>query len=867
MKPIYCLPAVLTAAALAGHMTARAADETPQRPNVILLVADDLGYGDLECYGAKNIETPNVNRLANEGIRFTQVHCTASTSTPSRYSLLTGEYAWRRSDTGVVPGDAAQVIKSDQYTMADMFHDAGYFTGAIGKWHLGLGDVAGKQNWNGVLSGTPRDLGFDYHYIQAATADRVPCVYLEQDTIANYDPSAPISVSYSANFPGEPTGVDHRDELLLDWTHGHNNSIINGISRIGFMKGGGTALWKDENIADSIADHTRRFVLEHAQEPFFLYLCTNDVHVPRWPHERFRGKNPMGLRGDAIASFDWTVGKVMDALEEAGIADNTLIIVTSDNGPILDDGYADQAVELLNGHSPTAGYRGDKYSGFEGGTMAPFIVRWPARVKPQAEPNPTLMSHIDLFGSFGALIGATIPKGAAPDSGDMIAQILGESMEHRPWVSELSQNRTICIRTPEWKFIGKTNRTGALSWAAIGWQGAVDTGDRTVDQLYDMVNDPHETTNVAAQRPEIVADMLKVYEAATYTPFDEPLASTADEEHWYTLCTPNRSNYTLSLTKTGLYGVSPDEATFARCQWKFTKREDGTYNFINRSTGQYINPGSVTGTSQQLKVSDTEPAKGWRFDYGTASGTVIITTEDKSVQLNQTTSANNYKIYNWGGGNRDDAGCQFRFTEFEGEPEEEIAIPTKYAEPLAGTADAPRYYVIRNARANQLLRCEDSGLMTGVSTKALNSRLVWRLDDRGDGTFDIVCLFNNRYITPYRLNGTGNKLTSSFEQPAQGWTITSVGASKYIIVCGTEQLNQGDESNGYNILSWGDGTNTSNTGCRFSFSEVTDLTSRLGVTLPEADATAREGIYDLFGRRVSNPSHGIYIVNGRKVIL
>ncbi len=481
-----------------------------KRPNVILLIADDLGYGDLECYGAKNIETPNVNRLAGQGIRFTNCHATAATSTPSRYGLLTGEYAWRRPDTDVAAGNAASIIKPEQYTIADMFHDAGYYTGAIGKWHLGVGETTGEQDWNGRLNHTPRDLGFDYHYIQAATADRVPCVYLEQDTVANYDPTAPISVSYKKNFEGEPTGASHPELLKLMYSHGHNQSIVDGISRIGYMKGGGKALWKDENIADSIVGHSIRFINEHKDEPFFLYLATNDVHVPRWPHERFRGKNSMGLRGDAIAQFDWTVGEVMKAVEEAGIADNTLIILSSDNGPVVDDGYADRAEELLNGHSPTGGLRGFKYSGYEGGTMVPLIVRWPGRVQPAAKTNGTLISHIDIFASLAALVGAQLPEGAATDSENRLGQILGESKKHRPWVSELSSTRVICVRNNKWKYIPANNKIQMINWGP-----KIETGNQPVDQLFNMIDDPNETTNVAESHPQVLQMMKKIHQKAS----------------------------------------------------------------------------------------------------------------------------------------------------------------------------------------------------------------------------------------------------------------------------------------------------------------------------------------------------------------
>ena len=420
-----------------------------EQPNVIIILADDLGYGDLECYGAKNVQTPNVNRLAGEGIRFTNAHTIAATSTPSRYSLLTGEYAWRRPDTDVAAGNAGMIIRPEQYTMADMFKNAGYTTCAIGKWHLGLGDKTGQQDWNAPLPAALGDLGFDYHYIMAATADRVPCVFIENGKVANYDPSAPIEVSYKQNFPGEPTGADH-SELLYNQkpSHGHDMSIVNGISRIGFMKGGGKALWKDENIADSITTHAIDFIKQHKDEPFFMYFATNDVHVPRFPHDRFRGKNPMGLRGDAIAQFDWTVGQLMETLDQLGLTENTLIILSSDNGPVVDDGYKDKAEELLNGHTPSGPWRGNKYSAFEGGTAVPVIVRWPQKIKKTGDSD-VLMSQIDWLASLGALINARLPKGSAPDSYDRLGNLIGTDKTDRPWIVEQSMNHTLSVRTKD----------------------------------------------------------------------------------------------------------------------------------------------------------------------------------------------------------------------------------------------------------------------------------------------------------------------------------------------------------------------------------------------------------------------------------
>lgn len=196
-----------------------------QKPNVILIVADDLGYGDMSCYGAKSVFTPYVDSLAASGLRFTDAHSVAATSTPSRYSLFTGQYSWRRSDTGIATGDASMVIRPEQQTVADIFKSAGYTTGAIGKWHLGLGDKAGTQDWNGVITPGPQDLGFDYSYLMAATGDRVPCVWIENQSVANYDTSAPIYVSYKEPFVGEPLGKDH-PELLTKLKPYPNHVII-----------------------------------------------------------------------------------------------------------------------------------------------------------------------------------------------------------------------------------------------------------------------------------------------------------------------------------------------------------------------------------------------------------------------------------------------------------------------------------------------------------------------------------------------------------------------------------------------------------------------------------------------------------------
>ena len=472
-------------------------------PNVILIYADDLGYGDLECFGAKNVKTPNVNRMAENGLKLTNVHAVAATSTPSRYSLLTGEYAWRRPDTDVAAGNAGMIIRPEQYTLADVFQHAGYATGAFGKWHLGLGDKTGEQDWNAPLPAALGDLGFDYHYIMAATADRTPCVFIENGKVDNYDPEHPIYVSYKKNFDGEPTGKSNPELLYnLKSSHGHNMAIVNGIGRIGYMKGGGKALWKDENIADSITSYAVDFIKKHQDEPFFMYFATNDVHVPRFPHPRFRGKSSMGLRGDAIVQFDWSVGQIMQTLKELGLDENTLIILSSDNGPVVDDGYEDQAEELLNGHSPAGPYRGNKYSAFEGGTMVPAIVHWPKRIQ-KGQESDALMSQIDWMASLAELVGARLPQGSAPDSYSCLPALLGEKKD-RPWVLELSSGRVLSVRTRDWKYIEPSDRGPMITWGP-----KIETGNLPTPQLYNMAQ-PYEKENVAEQHPTVVYDFQNI---------------------------------------------------------------------------------------------------------------------------------------------------------------------------------------------------------------------------------------------------------------------------------------------------------------------------------------------------------------------
>ena len=483
---------------------AKEPEQPVQKPNVILIVGDDLGYGDLSCYGATRVQTPHVDAIAAAGTRFTNAHSTASTSTPSRYGLLTGEYPWRRSNTNILPGNAGMLIPPERFTIADMFHSAGYYTGAFGKWHLGLGSTTGAQDWNNGLDQDASDIGFDYHYLMAATSDRVPCVYIENGHIDNYDPSAPITVSYGTPIAGEPTGTKNPELMTkLKPSHGHADAIVNGIGRIGFMKGGGKALWQDETIADSIAFHAVNFIKNHKDEPFFMYFCTNDPHVPRYPHERYRGKNPMGLRGEALMQFDETVGQLTDCLKELGLLENTMIIVTSDNGAVLDDGYQDQAVQLLGDHKPWGPFRGGKYSAFSAGSTIPFIVSWPGHV-PEGKVTDALYSHIDNIASLASLVGGTITANGAPDSRNRLDVLMGLNDDGAPYAAMMSNNRCVQLQIGDWRYIEPSSGTALMTEVNI------ETGYLGVPQLYDLSVSKYESNNVAMTEPMVAARMRSI---------------------------------------------------------------------------------------------------------------------------------------------------------------------------------------------------------------------------------------------------------------------------------------------------------------------------------------------------------------------
>jgi arylsulfatase A-like enzyme len=401
----------------------------------------------------------------------------------------------------VARGNASAIIEPGTTTIASVLQGAGYTTGVVGKWHLGLGPASGVD-WNGEIMNGPMDIGFNYNYILPATGDRVPCVFVENRRIVGLEASDPVTVDYDKQIPGMPTGKDNPELLKMVPSHGHDMTIVNGISRIGWMSGGKNALWVDENIADTLTAKAVKFIEKNKEHPFFLYFATHDIHVPRVPHPRFAGKSGMGPRGDAILEFDWSVGEIIRTVDRLNLTDNTLIIVTSDNGPVVDDGYKDQAVELLGNHKPAGPLRGGKYSSFDGGTKVIFIASWKGRIQPGR--TNALFSQVDLLASFSELGGQNIPSGQCRDSNSNLNALLGKGPSSRNWLVEHAVNGRLSIIKDDWKYIEPG--PGEKLYAHVN----IESGNDTMPQLYNIKTDVGEKFNVSKDNPLIVNELTEL---------------------------------------------------------------------------------------------------------------------------------------------------------------------------------------------------------------------------------------------------------------------------------------------------------------------------------------------------------------------
>ena len=475
-----------------------------EKPNIIVIMADDMGYGDLSCYGTESFKTPHIDQLAAEGQRFTSGYCSASTCTPTRYSFLTGSYAFRRKGTGIAAPTAPAIIQPGTETIASLLGKAGYKTAVIGKWHLGLGGPNGPD-WNGDLKPGPREIGFDFNFLLPTTNDRVPQVYVKNHRVLNLDPKDPLWVGRKKPSPDHPTGITHRDTLKMDWSHGHNATIHNGISRIGFYTGGHAARFRDEDLADEWVKQSNQWIEANKDNPFFLFFSSHDLHVPRIPHERFQGATKLGYRADSIVQLDWCVGELMKTLDRLKLAENTLVVFCSDNGPVMDDGYADDALEKLGSHRAAGPFSGGKYSVLEGGTRTPFITRWKGRIKPGVSDE--LVCTIDMAASFAAMAGARLPKDACVDSFNVIDALLGKKgAKGRDHLIQQDNGRgnNYGLRVGDWKLQRHDSKRARN--VVVEQQLANTQVPRY--QLFNLAKDPAEKKNVIDAHPDVAEKLI-----------------------------------------------------------------------------------------------------------------------------------------------------------------------------------------------------------------------------------------------------------------------------------------------------------------------------------------------------------------------
>jgi arylsulfatase A-like enzyme len=478
---------------------------TTERPNILFILADDIGYADLSCLGAKHARTPALDRLAAEGVYFSNAHSPASTCTPTRRALLTGTYSWRqKAGSAIAPGDSALSIPVGTATTPSILRQAGYRTGAVGKWHLGLGPEGGPD-WNGDIKPGPLEIGFDWAFFMPATGDRVPTVYIENRRVVGLDPRDPIRVSYREKVGSDPTGRENPELLKLKHTHGHDFTIVNGVGRIGWMSGGQAARWKDEDMADTFTKKGIEFIEKNAGQPFFLYFASHNIHVPRVPHPRHQGTSPSGTRGDAIQELDASVAQLLATLDRLKLTERTLVIFTSDNGGVMDDGYEDVGKFDYHPNAPLKGY---KASIWEGGHRVPFLARWPGKIKPGPTSN-ALIAHTDMATTFAALTGASIPAGNCLDSYNALPSLLGQKTTApvRPhFVAHVGGiEGPFSLQSGEWKYTEVTppvrEPDTRLTSKAGQEKSKTKAGGARQPGLYNLAKDLGEENNLAAKEP------------------------------------------------------------------------------------------------------------------------------------------------------------------------------------------------------------------------------------------------------------------------------------------------------------------------------------------------------------------------------
>jgi arylsulfatase A-like enzyme len=450
--------------------------ETPRPPNIVFIVADDLGYGDPGCYNKESkIPTPNIDRLATQGMRFTDAHTPSSVCTPTRYGILTGRYCWRTSlKSGVLYGYDPLLIERDRMTVASLLKQKGYATACIGKWHLGLGNDR-KTDYSKPLKPGPNAVGFEYFFGIPASLDMVPYVFVENESVVEA-PTATVEASKHQRQGGQ-----------------------------GFWRGGPAAPgFKHVDVLPKLTDKALAFIARQTPEkPFFLYFPLNAPHDPWVPTKEFRGKSRAGDYGDFVVQLDDVVGRVMKTLDDAKLADNTLLIVTSDNGAHWPP---DDIVKWQ--HRANDGLRGQKADIWDGGHRVPFLVRWPGKV-PAGSTSKELICLTDLLATVAALTGADLPADAGEDSFDISPIFLGRKLArpiHEAIVHH-SIDGTFGMRQGPWKL--------AFGLGSHGFSTPANVKPRegeALGQLYNLDDDPVEKNNLWLTKPDEVARLTALLE-------------------------------------------------------------------------------------------------------------------------------------------------------------------------------------------------------------------------------------------------------------------------------------------------------------------------------------------------------------------
>lgn len=476
MKNLFFLGLLLLAVACSQNKSKN------ELPNIVIILADDLGYGDPTCYNPNSkIPTPNIDKLASEGLRFTDAHSASAVCTPTRYSILTGRYCWRsRLKKWVLWQWDDPLIESERLTLPAMLKQKGYQTAAIGKWHLGwewpANDTSSvkKQNgenidYNKTITGGPLAYGFDYYF-----GDDVP------------------------NFP--PYTFIENEKVVRTPTVEKPNSLFGA-------KGKMAEGWKLENVMPEITQKSVDYIKKasKSEEPFFLYFALTAPHTPIAPLTQFEGKSKAGRYGDFVYEVDWTVGQIMNALKENGLDENTLVIFTSDNGSPARNGenWSGPTESVIEdyGHNPSANFRGMKADIWEGGHRIPFIAKWTGNIA-EGDETPALSCSMDLMPTIAEIIGYELPVTASEDGQSLMTILKGEDQSGRDNLVNHSGNGVFALRKGDWKLI-LSNKSGGFS----DHKHPNGFGIETPSQLYNLKNDPGEKDNLYKQFPEKVAEL------------------------------------------------------------------------------------------------------------------------------------------------------------------------------------------------------------------------------------------------------------------------------------------------------------------------------------------------------------------------